>query len=70
MDRRHFLLASLAGVLAAPLGAEAKQVGKVPRVGYLSPFSGSHPEIQRGLDVFRQALGELGYVEGRGVAIE
>jgi putative ABC transport system substrate-binding protein len=70
MDRRHFLLASLAGVLAAPLGAEAQQVGKVPRVGYLSPFSGSHPEIQRGLDVFRQALGELGYVEGRGVAIE
>jgi putative ABC transport system substrate-binding protein len=58
------------GVLAAPLAAEAQPAGKVPRVGYLSPFSDSDPEIQRGLDVFRQALRELGYVEGQNVAIE
>ena len=36
MDRRRFLLTSLAGALAAPLAAEAQQAGKVPRIGFLS----------------------------------
>ena len=35
MDRRRFLLTSLAGAVAAPLAAEAQQVGKVPTVGFL-----------------------------------
>jgi len=35
VDRRRFLLISLAGVLAAPLAAEAQQFGKVSRVGIL-----------------------------------
>jgi hypothetical protein len=30
MDRRRFLLTSLAGTLAAPLGAGAQLAGKVP----------------------------------------
>jgi putative ABC transport system substrate-binding protein len=42
----------------------------VPRVGYLSQLSGSGSEGQRGTDAFRQALRELGYVEGQSVAIE
>jgi len=29
MDRRRFLLTSLAGVLAAPLAAEAQKAGRV-----------------------------------------
>ena len=33
MDRRRFLLTSLAGALAAPLAAEAQQGGKVARLG-------------------------------------
>jgi hypothetical protein len=33
MDRRRFLLTSLAGALAAPLGAGAQSSGKVARVG-------------------------------------
>jgi ABC-type uncharacterized transport system substrate-binding protein len=37
MDRRRFLLTSLAGVLAAPLVADAQQLGKVYRVGILIP---------------------------------
>jgi len=32
MDRRRFLLTSLAGVLAAPLAAEAQPAGKVYRI--------------------------------------
>jgi hypothetical protein len=35
VDRRRFLLTSLAGALAAPLGADAQQAGKIARVGWL-----------------------------------
>jgi len=42
----------------------------VPRVGYFSPFSASDPEHQQGLDLFRLALRELGYVEGQNIAVE
>jgi hypothetical protein len=35
MDRRRFLLTSLAGVLAAPLAAEGQQAGKLYRIGLL-----------------------------------
>ena len=35
MDRRRFLLISLAGALAAPLAAEAQQAAKIARIGYL-----------------------------------
>jgi putative ABC transport system substrate-binding protein len=69
MDRRRFLLTSLAGVLAAPLAVEAQQ-GTVPRVGWLSPFSGSDPQAHRSVDFFRQALRDLGHVEGQSFAIE
>jgi hypothetical protein len=36
MDRRRFLLTSLAGVFAAPFAAEAQPARKVWRIGYLS----------------------------------
>jgi hypothetical protein len=35
VNRRRFLLTSLAGVLAAPLTAEAQKATKVPRIGVL-----------------------------------
>jgi putative ABC transport system substrate-binding protein len=72
IDRRTFLAGTSVVLLAAPLaaGAQEYKAGKVPRVGYLSPYFGSDPEIQRSLDVFREALRELGYVEGQSVAIE
>jgi len=38
VDRRRFLLTSVAGVLATPLAAEAQQAaGKVYRVGLIFP---------------------------------
>ena len=57
-------------ILALPSVADAQPAGKVPRVGYLSAQSASDPQVQRALDVFRQTLRELGYVEGQSVAIE
>jgi hypothetical protein len=40
MDRRRFLLPSLAGAVAAPLAAEAQETGKVYRLGYVAPAAG------------------------------
>ena len=46
---------------AAPLAADAQQSAKVPRIGMLGAFSPEHPEGRAIVDVFRQALSELGY---------
>jgi putative ABC transport system substrate-binding protein len=70
VDRRRFLLTSLAGALATPLAAGAQQAEKLPRVGFLSAHSGSDPQVQRSLEAFRQGLRELRYVEGQSIAIE
>jgi putative tryptophan/tyrosine transport system substrate-binding protein len=67
VDRRRFLLTSLAGAVAAPLAAEAQQAAKVARIGYLSTNLAANPHIQ---EAFRQGLRDLGYVEGRNVVIE
>src|SRR5262245_37943626 len=72
MDRRRFLLTSLAGALAAPLSAAAQRTGKrVPRIGYLWAGGPSSPIVISVLDGFRQGLREHGeYVEGQNIAIE
>jgi putative ABC transport system substrate-binding protein len=67
MDRRRFLLTSLAGALAAPLAAEAQQAAKVARIGWLALNLAVAPHVP---EVFRQGLRDLGYVEGRNVVIE
>jgi putative ABC transport system substrate-binding protein len=69
-NRREFLSAAMASLLSVPLAAEGQHAWKVPRVGFLSAQSASDPQAQRALDVFRQSLRELGYMEGQSVAIE
>ena len=68
MDRRRFLLTSLAGALAAPRAAEAQQPGKVYRIGILETIAA--PVNVANLQAFRQALTAFGYVEGQNLAIE
>jgi putative ABC transport system substrate-binding protein len=70
VHRRAFLSTIAGGLLAAPLGGEAQQSAKMPRVGYLSPGSPSDPARLRRFDAFRQGLRELGYVEGQSIALE
>ena len=67
MDRRRFLVTSLAGALAAPLAAEAQPAAKIARIGYLRDAGAAGA---RQTEAFRQGLRDLGYVEGRNVVIE
>jgi putative ABC transport system substrate-binding protein len=70
VDRRRFLLTSLAGAFAAPLAGEGQHAANIPRVGFLSPSSLSDPRTSRYFQALRQGLRELGYVEGQNIAIE
>jgi putative ABC transport system substrate-binding protein len=68
MDRRAFIGTLAGSLFAAPLVAEAQQVGQVPRIGFLSVTSPSdRPPL---LDAFRQRLRELGWVEGQNIVID
>jgi hypothetical protein len=55
-------------LFAAPLAAEAQQVGKVDRIGILWP--GASPPPASRMEWFRNGLRESGYVEGQNVAID
>src|SRR5437899_2400605 len=57
-------------LLAAPLAAEAQRAQEMPRVGYINPGFPSDPIRMRRLEAFRQGLRELGYAEGRNIALE
>ena len=67
MPRRAFMAAIAGGLLAAPLTAEPQQAGKVRHIGFLP--AGSSPAHQQQLDALRKGLRELGYVEGKTIAI-
>src|SRR4029453_6280198 len=64
MDRRRFLLTSLAGALAAPLLANA-QAGKIYRIGTI--WTTPTPSAE---DTLRQAPRELGRVAGQNFVFE
>jgi ABC-type uncharacterized transport system substrate-binding protein len=70
MDRRRFLLSSLAVALAIPRRARAQPAGGSYRVGILSNVPISNPRGARLWGEFAQALRDLGYVEGRNLTIE
>jgi putative ABC transport system substrate-binding protein len=62
VSRLGFLLMLVLG-LAAPRAADAQPAGKVYRIGYLTSGAGIE-------ESFRQALRQLGYVEGQNLVIE
>jgi putative ABC transport system substrate-binding protein len=66
MDRRGFLLTSLAGALVSPLAPQAQQMGqsRIRRVGWLAmePL----PRLQA---EFRRGMRELGHMEGFSYAL-
>jgi putative ABC transport system substrate-binding protein len=64
LDRRRFLLTSLASVVSRPLAVQA-QTGKTHRIGWLAPVPNPN-----NLGAFRAGLRPLGYIEGENVVIE
>jgi putative ABC transport system substrate-binding protein len=68
MKRRSAFIAGLAALLLAPEWAAGQQAPeKIPRVGVLSVADSERAAIW---DAFRQGLRDLGYVEGRNIALE
>ena len=67
MNRREFITV-LGGAAAWPLAARAQQAAKVPTIGYLGTPSAS--AWAPWTAAFVQRLRELGWIEGRTVAIQ
>jgi len=55
-------------LFALCIPAQAQQAKKVPRIGIL--FGGSSSRYSVRVEAFRQRLKELGYIEGKNIAIE
>jgi putative tryptophan/tyrosine transport system substrate-binding protein len=68
MIRRREFITLVGGMAAWPLAARAQQRGKLPTIGFLGPASAS--AMRPWIDAFVARLRELGWVEGRTVAIE
>ena len=69
MSSRRAFITLLGGAAAAwPLAGNAQQTGKLPTIGFLGGTSPS--VVSQSVAAFVQRLRELGWVEGRNVAIE
>jgi len=62
-DRREFIGSVAVCVLAGPRAATAQPAARLPRIGILANYEGSS------WDGFRRGMRELGYVDGRTIAI-
>src|SRR4051795_13228734 len=69
MRRRMLVPALLAGLVlyAAPVLAQQPLPALVPRVGILTPAESDQTPI---FEAFRRGLKDLGYTEGRNIAVE
>ena len=67
MNRRRFLVASLAAIIAAPLSADAQPVANVYRI---SLFHVGLDHVPPSLDGLRDGLKALGYEEGKNLRLD
>jgi putative ABC transport system substrate-binding protein len=71
LKRRDFVTLLGSAAVASPfcpLAASAQQPAKLPTIGFLSPITSS--AMSKWVAIFLRRLGELGWIEGRTVAIE
>ena len=68
--KRRALIAVLGGATAWPLAGYAQQPERVRSVGVLMPWSENDPVAQASVNAFAQALGRLGWVEGKNIRID
>jgi hypothetical protein len=68
MERREFITLIGGAAVSWPIAARAQQAGKVPIIGFLGATTpGGQSQLTA---AFVQRLRELGWIEGRTVAIE
>ncbi len=70
MERKIVIWLLITVLLATVSSAEAQQAKKVPRVGYLFTGSRSFAPASSTVKAFLQGLHDLGYIEGKNIAIE
>jgi putative ABC transport system substrate-binding protein len=68
VNRRSFALAVTLGLLAVPARGDTQAARKIPKIGVLSPFSLS--ESERWHEALKEGLRDLGWLEGKTIAIE
>jgi putative ABC transport system substrate-binding protein len=68
--RRRSFIAGLGSAAVWPVVARAQQPDRVRRIGVLMNLEQDDPESQARLAAFRQALQELGWVDGRNMLME
>ena len=66
--RRRAFIAGLGSAAAWPLVARAQQPAKLPTIGFFGPVKASIDRLQ--IAIFVERLRELGWIEGRNVAME
>ena len=69
MKRKFTTLVLGALLLALTFPAEAQQPVRLPTIGWLD-HSSPNPEVLRLVELFRKGLRDVGYVEGKNIAIE
>jgi putative tryptophan/tyrosine transport system substrate-binding protein len=65
MSKKVIFIALGAVLLALSFAAEAQQLTKIPRIGFLGASSAS--ALAARIEAFRQGLRELGYIEGQNI---
>jgi putative ABC transport system substrate-binding protein len=68
VSKNAFCFVAIALLFGLSFSTEAQKAKTVSRIGFLPPFSASSDSTRR--DAFLQGLRDLGYVEGKNIAIE
>ena len=68
MRRREFL-SLVTAALAWPIAGAGQEPERVRRVGVLMPWPEDDPLVKAGMTAFTQALGRLGWIEGKNIHI-
>ena len=69
MRRRDFIT-GIVVFTATPLAARAQQSERMRLIGVLLPIAKDDPDYQPWISAFRQALKELGWIEGRNMRLD
>jgi ABC-type uncharacterized transport system substrate-binding protein len=68
--RREFITLLGSAAAAWPLPARAQQGERMRRIGVLVPYDNNDPQAKLRLSAVTQALGDLGWIEGRNVRMD